>query len=41
MQACWQGKQDSWIDASALAANIFAEATNRTNIHNKTDIMHH
>jgi hypothetical protein len=36
-----QGSQAMTIDVATLIANIFAAATNRTNILNKTGSMHH
>ncbi len=40
MQEGWQGRQPKWINVPAITANIFVAATNRTNIHNKTESAH-
>jgi hypothetical protein len=40
-QAGLQGRWVRSIDVPALTANIFAAATNRTNIHKRTGTMRH
>jgi hypothetical protein len=35
-----KGRQVGWVNVPALIANIFAAATNRTNIHNKTSSLY-
>jgi len=36
-----QGRQAGSIDVPTLTGNIFAAATNKTNIHNRTGTTHH